>query len=232
MNSNNFYSVASAQVSYLPVGLLKVEGAFLGTTADRYLQVHNSCNTPAAGAVPLKQWPIAQNSPFYFELKRGELRCSEGCFIAVSTSSGTYTASADTMDVNVETIDPVVSGLTKSGDRTTDQGSAVTLWNEATGAGGTKRLIRMIISETFGEQSWLYVAAKLSGSDRRAVFTAELAANETKTFEFGLDFLPKQTDADGTQHMGCQVGISTTNSQDVTALEAGFGQFRILAITK
>src|ERR1035437_8207283 len=96
-------NVASLQVSVEPVSVLRIRGNFKGSTADRWLQFFNSESVPDDGAVPLiAATPLPMTSPFFMEFEIGALAFNLGCYVCVSTTEGTKTISADTMDITVE----------------------------------------------------------------------------------------------------------------------------------
>jgi len=131
MYVNTLINAASGQVSTLPISVLKVNGYFRGSTADRWLQIFDSCVAPVNPAVPMYEYPISQTSPFYCEFKNGELHLTEGLFVGVSTTEGTWTTSTDTMDVTVETdFKPVTTTIV--GDKTTTV-QTVAVWSQAAG---------------------------------------------------------------------------------------------------
>lgn len=71
--------------------------------AVRYIQIHNTATTPAGGAVPLASFLIPANSFKDIDhsmLPAGGLYCSNGIAFAISTTMGTYTASATASEHN------------------------------------------------------------------------------------------------------------------------------------
>lgn len=148
MIPKNFFNVSNAQASKHDNIVVKIDGYYRSATALAWLQVFDSITTPANGAVPLKQEPINGASPFYFEFKRGDLVCYLGCFVGISSTEGTWTASADTMDVSVEFSDvDLPSTVSYAGDLTT-QITDLTVWSEAAGLAARKSLVALEVDGT------------------------------------------------------------------------------------
>lgn len=71
--------------------------------ALRYVQIHNTATTPSGGAVPLASFPIPASSYINIDhtmLPAGGIYCSAGIAFAISTTLGTYTASATANEHN------------------------------------------------------------------------------------------------------------------------------------
>jgi hypothetical protein len=200
MYSNSSFDVSLQQTSRLPIGCLKIEGYLKGAT-DRWLQVHDSCITPAANAVPIREWPVYSTSEFYKEFKNGELQLKEGLFVGLSTAEGAYTASTDKMDVVVET-DQAPLSVTATGDKTTGVNTRQ-LWAEGV---STKLLYRLIVTELLGDARYIVIYA----DDAKVMMPAlvvPIAANGTVYMSFGQ------------KGQGFQVlGSATANSNGIYAL--------------
>jgi hypothetical protein len=223
MKPLEYFGVAAQQVTQHPIHVLKIEGQFLGATADRYLQVHDSTVVPAEGAVPLKQWLINQSSPFFQTFSAGELSLALGLYICVSTTDGTKTLSADTMDLGVELTDPEVpTGTTYVSDLATAANS-FTIW--ADGAGPHKLLSLQIDGTGLGFDSWVMITAQaLSGAP---IILDQFHVPIGKTFlglsavTFGKDGrdLFAVDPSDGSSHNGCYLYVS--KKQGVVTVSAG-----------
>jgi hypothetical protein len=203
MKPLSYFAVAAQIVATHPVHVLKIEGLFLGATADRYLQVHDSRTAPTALAVPLKQWPIGQGAAFFQTFSAGELALANGLYVCVSDTDGTYTLSADTMDLSVELTDPEQpSGLTVAGDETTGRVS-FTIW--ADGA-GPKTLVRLVVKEINGTDGYVFMYTSGSLSP---VYLGKVNANATRIFNFGGGLVPylKEANAAATEHNGCIIKV-------------------------
>ena len=156
MIPNTSFAVANVQVSRLPIICKQIEGYFNGG-AGAYLQVFDSCTTPAAGAVPKWQMPLNATAQFQETLQVDELVLSEGLFVGVSSTDGTWTASASTMDVTVWTNDPVVA-VTLVGDKTTGVNTLYAWTNNP-----TKKLLGVLINNNIGNTAYLYISGFANG---------------------------------------------------------------------
>ena len=181
MYQNETFGTTGVQVSKLPIGVLKIDGAFLGN-ANAFLQVHDSCTAPAAAAVPMRQEPLNAQAPFYFEFKTGEIRTTEGLWVGVSSTDGTYTASALTMDITVET-DIKPTTLTTVGDKTTTLNHKQ-IWSQATGAAAVKLLYCLIITEQLGAARYIIIYCDDAAAGKQ-FNVYPLAANGTVKLYFG-----------------------------------------------
>ncbi len=184
MIPNIYFNVAGQQVSKLPVAIAQIEGYFKGATADAWLQVHDSCTTPAAGAVPIWQMPISQTSQFFENLQVAAMPITEGIYIGISTTDGTFTASADTMDLTVWT-SKTVPAATVVGDKTTAL-NTLQVWAEAANAAGTKLLYGLIITERLAASRRILVYAD-DATTGRILADIPLAASQTVKLSFGSD---------------------------------------------
>lgn len=147
MIPNQSFNVSSVQVSTLPIDLVQIEGYYRSSTANVWLQLHNSCIAPAAGAVPVWQssGPLNGTAPFFEDFKTNRLgACTEGVFVGLSTTNGTYTAdSTDKVDINVFT-GVQVQAITVTGDKTTGVDSLAVY----TDPNASKRLRAFIVSNS------------------------------------------------------------------------------------
>lgn len=199
MKSLSYFAVTDQVVATHPVHVLKIEGVFLGATTDQFLQVHDSRTAPAANAVPLKQWPIQQGSPFFQTFSAGELALANGLYVCVSTTDGTYTLSSDDMDLSVELTDPEQPSGTSVANNT---GSHASMQVWATGA-GPKTLLRLTVKETNGTDGYIFVFAD---NDTIPVkYLGKVNASSTREFNFGAGFVPFRTDGNGAQKNGCSI---------------------------
>jgi hypothetical protein len=210
MIPNTSYNVATVQVSALPIQISQIEGYFKGATANRWLQVHDSCIAPAANAVPLWEMPINQTSQFQETLQVARLVLYEGCFIGVSSTEGTWTASADTMDITVWT-DTAVIATNAEGDKTTVQ-AANTAFQIWTSPNPSKKLYQLIITDTSGATNNVKIFGDAAATIAAPYFTA-VAANATwkSLFGSGWNFMTQTLAAGGnTLNTGCYIYPSGT----------------------
>lgn len=216
---NIFYPAVSAQLAaHHSVGVSKLDGYHRGTTATRYLQVHDAFITPANGVVPLKEWPVPVNSEFYKEFKNGELRTQNGLYVALSTTSGTLTLSADTMDLNVEFDSPEqnpVAGIGSSviitGNLTSAVGSRQP-WNNAS---GPKHLTRVWVKDLGFLQTVRYLQLHCIDSPtnaNKATAVWQLTpsnGNVILALDFGKNgYSPQEQQSSGILYKACTFVIS------------------------
>ncbi len=175
MYTNPSFNVANVQLSVLPIEIVKIDGYFKGATADRWLQVWDTANVPTTlegdatniGACLLKEWPIPQSAPFYFEFKQNSLQTKFGCFVGLSTTEGSWTASTDDMDISIETTSAPYGTVAANvaGDLTNDV-AALTVFNNGTGGAGDGpgRLYRVDFYDSNGATYLqLFAASPVSG---------------------------------------------------------------------
>lgn len=225
MKPINFFNVASAQISRHTGGAVKIDGYYRSATSQAWLQVHDTNTTPANAAVPLKQEPINGASPFYFEFKRAELQFFLGCFVGISTTEGTWTASADVMDVSVELSDPEIPvSVTYVGDLTTAV-TGLQVWSEASGLTSRKSLVALEVDGTNLTGATQFVMLFATDTVNAGQFCPPenvypITAGQVRTGESKLNFgeLGKQVfsidsaadTSPGTKRLGCTVKISST----------------------
>ena len=228
MIPNQSFNVATAQVSTLPIQLCQIEGYFRGA-ANSWLQVFDSCTTPAAAAVPVYQLPINATSQFAETLQIGKYSLGEGLFVGISTTEGTWTASAEKMDVVVWTDVPPVS-TTILGNKTSVVNN-LPVWTEATGAACNSFLYGTIITNATGATLYALIYADVTPFDY-GVYQSIITVPDGKTVKsyFGdQGLVPFSQELPATMHLGCKIFLSSTVPTTGGALTAVNG--KILAIT-
>jgi hypothetical protein len=226
MVQTQYFAIANQQVSLMRVGVLKLEGYFNGG-ATAYLQIFDSCTAPAAGAVPVRQEVIFGTAPFYFEFKNGEMRTTEGLFIGVSSTDGTWTASASTMDLAVETDGPLFVGHIV-GDKTTAR-NTLQVWSQTPDATAVTKLLHgLIIKELLGAARYIMIFAD-DAKVTNPLLIYPIAASSTNYLFFD-GVLPVSLGAaapnsagvfvlNGVTYHGCTVVVA--DSMNVTESEGG-----------
>lgn len=182
MIPNTSFAVANVQVSQLPIICKQIEGYFQGG-ANAYLQVHDSCIAPATGAVPKWQMPLNATAQFQQTMQVDELVLSEGLFVGVSSTDGTWTASASTMNVTVWTNDPVVATNVVGDKTTTYAPNRLQIWAQGLAGAAEKRLYCLLITEKLGTTQYVYA----SPAD---VFSGGASVIETDPSAYYLGVLP------------------------------------------
>lgn len=211
------FNAAVAQVATHPVQLLKVEarGGDSAAATGLFLQIHDSSVTPAVAAVPKKAWPISTSGEFYKEFKNGEFNLTAGCFVGVSTTEATYTASSGNDKfamLSVELSDPEQQAQSSAGDLTTAV-TGLQVWSEAAGAAGAKRLLRLEVDGTnLTAATTQYIM--LFGTDTvnpgdSPMMQFTIAAGAVKTGAAALVFGELGREISNT-NKGCTVKISST----------------------
>lgn len=193
-----------------PMVLKKVSGNFLGTTADRWLQVHNAKALPADTAVPVKSYPLSTGAPFAWTTDDEELALSVGCVLAISTTRDTLTISADTADWSVDGFTAIDdTGWTVAGDYTTGD-SELQVWADSA---GPKKLKRIEITDV-GSADTYYLMLFAHDSPQSGdvpLLQKTLAAGANYDFFFGDGFVPFRLATPLTNNDGCTIGISQTS---------------------
>lgn len=210
MIPNTSLNVSSAQVSRLPIQISQIEGYFKGGT-NAWIQVFDSCIAPAAGAVPVWEMSLTATSQFQETLQIARLALYEGCYIGVSSTEGTWTASGSTMDMTVWTDMPVVS-TNAVGDKTTSV-TSLAVWTEATGVASAKKLYQLIVTELDGVDSFVFVYADdapVQVNPGIVLCQHPLLANSTVKLLFGDGLRPISKSVSGTQRQGCFVAVGYT----------------------
>jgi hypothetical protein len=219
MKPLTYFSVAAQQVATHPVEVDKLEVTLnAAATAGLYLQIHDTNQTPAEGAVPLRSWLAAECA--YKEFKRAALTLNVGLYICLSSTAATKTLAvggSDLMDIlEVELLNPEEpTGTTYVGDTSTGVTSRQ-IWSEAAGA-TRKRLYSLEVDGTgLSAAAYIMLFAKDSPANGdKPVFTWPLADNQVRTganaLRFGRQGIDvSAADTDGTYHYGCTVAISST----------------------
>jgi hypothetical protein len=209
-------AVASIQVAIEPVSALRVRGNFNGSTADRWLQFFNSEVAAAEGAVPLfAAIPLYQTSPFFAEFELGACPFTLGCYACVSSTQGTKTISADTMDITVELDAPLKqAGVTFVGDLTTGV-TGLQVWSEASGVTRQKVLSIEVDGSnlTTAAQHVMIFATDTVNTGDVGIFSLPIAIGGVLTganaLRFGEGLMPFSHDT--VDRVGCTVKISSTS---------------------
>lgn len=109
MIPNQYFGVSFAQVSLFPISCVQIEGLLLSATNNLYLQVFDSCVTPANNAVPIYQLPLNANAQFQETMQVSNLNLGDGLYVGISSTAGTYTPSVATMNIILWTDYPPTS---------------------------------------------------------------------------------------------------------------------------
>jgi hypothetical protein len=223
MIPKNLYNVSSIQACRHRNSIIKIDGYYRSATAQAWLQVFDNNVAAANGDSPLKQEPINGTSAFYFEFKRGELVVYEGCFVGISSTEGSYTALADSMDISIELSDPdLPATISYIGDLVTPVG-LLQAWSEASGIASPKSLVAIEVIATTTDQYLMvfsYDAAGVGQGIPLAGRTWLIKANVNRTGvnklnfgEFGMNpfTVDGQNDpSPGTKRYGCTIVVSAT----------------------
>lgn len=140
-----------------PVRVMKLEVTMnSGAAAGDYVQIHDSNVVPADNAVPVKSWPATETG--YKEFEHGELVITSGLYVCVSSTAGTKTLSADTMDIcQVELTYPEFPTGTSYAGGVATPAAAIQVWLNAA---GPKRIISIELdASNQASPTWLMVFA-------------------------------------------------------------------------
>lgn len=131
-------ATAATTASLVACTITKIQGMKLAA-GDLFLQLHDTKATPAAAAVPVREWPIYGSAPFGEAFIEQPVALLNGATFVVSSTAGTYTASAATVNITVDGNAAFDStGVSYAGDYTTGT-EQLTVW-----LGGLKtRLLRL-----------------------------------------------------------------------------------------
>lgn len=206
------------------MNLTRFHGFFNGTTANRWLQLHDAKSTPADTAVPLRVWPLYTTAPFDQNFQNDPIHLTTGCVLVVSSTQATLTISADTMDLYVNGESVVDStGVSTAGDYSTLD-EVLQVWADNA---GPKRLLRLEVFN-YGGGSADYVqihAGDTPDTDKIvAVFPAPWP-DASINLLFGGGFLPKRI-ISGVTYNGCTVAMS---SERLTYSPLGGAEYYIKA---
>jgi len=170
-----------AVVATYPMQLTRIQGYFNGSTANRWLQLHDTKTRPANTAVPLRSWPLYMTAPFDWNFQNDPLTLANGCTLVVSTTQATYTDGSDTMDVYVNGSSEFdATGTSVVGDYTTAvQAQTVTA------SGTPKTLLRIEVTSLSDAGAALYLKAY--------AYEPDTAGQMMPLFEFEL---PRATNVD------------------------------------
>lgn len=100
--SSKIYGNTHLTATAFPAALIRVQGYFRGATADRWLQLFDTVQTPPDTTVPVKSYSLPQTTPFHWGFEATPLNFANGITVMISTTEGTLTASADTGDILVD----------------------------------------------------------------------------------------------------------------------------------
>lgn len=223
MIPNTSFNVSSVQVSQLPLQISQIEGFAKSDNPAQgnFLQLFDSCLPPQAGAVPLWEIPVYSSMQFQETLQVARANCTEGIWLGLSTTEGTYTAAATHMDITVWT-DQTPLATNVVGDKTTGRGN-LQVWTQNV---ANKKLYGLIITETAGNPLTYIIINAVNGasgsgnalySNQGYIFT--LTANQTKKFYFAtngglqpnfIDLNNLINNGAGVLYTGCTIWLSST----------------------
>jgi hypothetical protein len=205
--------VASKVVHTAACNLTKIHGNFLGTTADRWLQLHDAKALPANGAVPLRVWPVYQASaggstPFGEGFIGDDVTLANGAVFAVSTTRATLTASADTMDIFVNGDSSWDNtDVSVAGDYTTLR-ETLQVWQDVN---GPLRLVRLEVTDNaLLDAAYVQIHAGDTPATNKIVASFPLEVLGALDLFFGTNGLSPRRVVNGTVFDGCTVALSST----------------------
>jgi len=232
----NFHAnTTTLQITAHTSVVLKIEGYFRGTTSAAWLMVFDTNIAPANGTPPLKQIPLYPTTQFYEEFKHGDLVCYLGCWVAISTTEGTYTSgTGDTMDVDVEISSPdLPASVSYVGDLFSPL-TTLQVWSESSGLANRQSLTALEVDATLlsppGGMQWIMVFATdtvntgdfpvpnmiypIVGTQVRTGHN-KLTFGELGLQPFSIDGAPNNQGSGGgaspgTKRLGCTIKISST----------------------
>ncbi|MDE2097289.1 MAG: hypothetical protein KGL39_08610 [Patescibacteria group bacterium] len=217
MIPNTQYNVSSYLVSTLPIQITQIEGIGRSDVAvGTYLQLFDSCTAPAAGATALWELPVSATTQFQETLQVARLHLTEGLFLGLSTTEGTYTAATTHMDITVWTDQPVLATNTVGSKTNAIAASYLQVWSSGLSTAASKRLYYLYIAEKAGQQQYIYACPNDTDYSNNAVanpladFLCVLPAGATKKLWFGPSLA--QPSAEGLFLTGDILGTAVPNN--------------------
>lgn len=219
MHAETFKAATSLTASTLACTLFRVQGYFKGT-ADAWLQIHDTNEKPATGAVPVKVYALPYNAPFEWLFDPASLNLTVGCFVGVSSTEGTYTEleySANTVYCDIEVdFGPVNSrpvGFSVAGDGTAIR-EDLTVWTDAV-ANALKRLYAVSYTNKSGADAYLLFFAKAPNEGDTPLLSVFVEKDGVYNYAFGDDGMGMASvegldGTNGTRHYGCFLAESST----------------------
>lgn len=219
------YAVASKVVKTFAMSVSRIRGY---SAADGWLQVFDLKAVPASGTgvIPKRSYPIYTTAAFDIMLADEPLDFLIGCTIAMSSTEGTYTALASTMDLFVTGTSHIddTDWLTV-GDYTIND-SVLQVWADAD---GPKKLVRLEVSDT-SSLGPVYVQVHAGDTPATDKIVASFLMSDAGSvdFFFGEGFSPLRI-VNGVTYDGCTIAISDSQN---TYTAWGADQFPIKATYK
>jgi hypothetical protein len=148
----------------IPCALVDLDGTYSGAGGE-WLQMFDLAATPGAGAVPLKSLQLMAAGPvplpsLFQEL--GPITFTLGCWIGISSTQRTYTASASAFDVfgeisewEMPRVSPMGTAISTAGDLSTAI-NTLQLWAEATPS-TDQRVYRVIAKNVLNDGKTRYL---------------------------------------------------------------------------
>lgn len=208
-------------VSTVPCTLTRVQG-YYKAAADAWLQIFDSAAEPAAGTVPTKSYALPLNSPYSWAFDPGTLTLNNGCYVAVSSTEGTYTTVAYSAGVTYADIEvdygpnaAMNASYVVKGDLTTNRNN-LTVWSDAA-AQANNRLYQIDFTNNSGVPVWLMLFSYATfGVQPRVILggKAGVADGTSITFTFGAEGLMMMgeeplTATSGAAHYGCYIEVTS-----------------------
>jgi hypothetical protein len=216
MQSPSSYNVTSLVALTVPGLITRVQGYFRGSTADRWLQLHDgTVVADLTGAVPMKSYYLPMTAPFSWDFDPGELVVTKGLVVAVSTTEGTLTLSADTMDCfcDVEPQSIIPEDYSVVGDLSTGV-DFVTVWPSSS---GPKNLYLVDYTNNDAATRYLQMFANdISITGDVPIMQWEVLAGKTLSLNFGTSGLSpfsQSLSANPINRLGCVLKQSSTSGK-------------------
>lgn len=223
MIPNTSYNVSAVRVSHLPIGVSQIEGYHRGAS-NVWLQVFDTITDPQAGDIPIYQLPLTATSQFFEDWQTKTYNFSKGVYVAISSTEGTYTASANTMDIVVFTASqPITTSVVSSaGDASLD------VWISSV----SKLLYALQITETLGQDSYVLVYAQntFTGTVGAPLLAVPVKANQTVSLYYGGGWHPYSKQLPSTENHNCFVCI-TTSLPPTSGAPTANGEATFVAVT-
>ncbi len=196
-------NTAGVQLSLIPCCLAQLSGYFDGA-ADQWLQIHDTAAVQA-GVVPVLSLPLQASNGFSYNFQDALLTLTTGLFVGVSSTEGTWTASASTAQLNVvleDEVTPIV-GVQTIGSSSVPV-NHLTVFSDP---GGSHALLTLYVQNNTSAIVYIVIGTIVVATPQGKVLT--VAANSTTTFNFGPSGLQQCNVYNNITSSGCYIRAYT-----------------------
>lgn len=220
------------------MNVIRIQGVFDGSGADHYLQLYDAKVLPANGDnASIKKYEEVVQAGARVFTEFTDLKFSNGCVLAISTTSGdlTIATGTDTFTGLLEGESAINdTGWTVAGDYTSADAD-LQVWADAAGPKNLVRLEFTTLTDA-GADRYACIRASNSGAGFYDVAVAKsvllLPRQTSVQFFFGDGLSPFDNRSGGGPADGCSVGIGTYDSSTLIFTEDASPNYAIRATYK